>query len=137
MENPFVVRRPWILAFGVRLAELEAVLWTVCAVVVILVGWGIGDLGIAVVVGGVVLGVFAILPLFLGTPTNSIVFLNGMQGFQAFDVLSEWGERPPPGGANADRRQDMARANHAIPRSLLLIATALVAVVLGCIVILL
>ena len=137
MENPLVVRRPWWLAFGVRLAELEAVLWAVCVAVVVLVGWGIGDLGIAVVVGGVVVGVFAILPLFLGTPTNSIVFLNGMQGFQAFDVLAEWGERPPPGGANPDWKEDMLRANQAIPRSLLLLATAVVSVGLGCIAILL
>ena len=137
MENPLVVRRPWWLAFGVRLAELEAVLWAVCVAVVVLVGWGIGDVGIAVVVGGVVVGVFAILPLFLGTPTDSIAFLSNTQGFLAFDILSEWGEKMPPGGAEATRQHDMARANRAIPRSLLLIATATVSVILGGIAILL
>jgi len=120
--------------FTARLLAIEAAVCLLCAG---LASWGVLDLPTALVIVGLAVGALGVMPLFLGTPTTGMVFLNGMQNFQAFNLLSEWGSEMPPGGADSILHRDMERANHAIPRGILLIAAAALSLVVAYVVTLL
>jgi len=114
--------------FTARLLAIEVAICLLCAG---LAWWGLLDFPTALVLGGLAVAALGVMPLFLGTPTTGMVFLNGMQNFQAFNLLAEWGSEMPPGSAESILYQDMGRANHAIPRGILLIAAAVLTLVVA------
>ncbi|MGH2632214.1 MAG: hypothetical protein ACRDG3_02285 [Tepidiformaceae bacterium] len=110
--------------FARRLLATETALFAVCLGLALWQGWSAGVLAAAILIGGLALGALGILPLFLGSPPNTTALLNGMQGFQVIDLRADLGAQMPAGGDETILRNDMQRANRAIPRSISLIAAA-------------
>lgn len=114
--------------FVARLLVLEVALCALCAVI----AWtGLLNLATALIIGSLAVAAWGVSSLFIPTPTTGMVFLNGIQGFQAFNLLAEWGVEVPPGGTEAMQQEDMARANHAIPHGILLVAVGAVALLVA------
>jgi len=117
-----------IWRFVSRLLLIEAALCAVCVGLALWRGWGAGELSTAIVVGGLALGAFGVLPLVLRTPT---IRFGGSGYGGVMDMAAQEAAETLPGGLKSVLDDDVERSSSAFPMGMVLIAVAALSLVVA------